>query len=180
MFCMGATDNDSVNQHKDTFLVLLLDENKIHVLWMSFTPVQNTSQKLHHTSGQNSQQQIHIKPKTHTKFSLSSRSNSETHNSQTELTIILCVVEDSLCPMIHFACRPSPSINNQTAIGRQLPQLDQWIFPTGQNILMKQKEKIRSERVKTQMLCNINSCAKDKNRSSATQNYWLKHPPSLL
>ena len=32
MFCMGATDNDSVNQHQDTFLVLLLDENKIHVL----------------------------------------------------------------------------------------------------------------------------------------------------
>ena len=144
-----------------------------------YTSSKHKSKAASHFWTKHSQQQIHIKPKTHTKFSLSSRSNSETHNSQTELTIILCVVEDSLCPMIHFACRPSPSVNNQTAIGRQLPQLDQWIFPTGQNILTKQKEKIRSERVKTQMLCNINSCAKHKNRSSATQNYWLKHPPSL-
>ena len=123
MFCMGVTDNDSTNQHQDTFLVLLLDENKIHVLCMSFTPVQNTSQKLHHTSGQNTVNSKFISSQKHTIFffSLSSRSNSETHNSQMELTIILCVVEDSLRPMIHFACRPSPSVNNQTAIGRQLP-----------------------------------------------------------
>lgn len=52
-----------------------------------------------------------------------------------ELTVILCVVEHCLCPVLHLAGHPRPCVHYQTPVGGQLPQLDQGVLPTGQNIL---------------------------------------------
>lgn len=51
------------------------------------------------------------------------------------LTVILCVVEHCLCPVLHLAGHPCPCVHYQTPVGGQLPQLDQGVLPTGQNIL---------------------------------------------
>lgn len=51
------------------------------------------------------------------------------------LTVILCVVEHCLCPMLHLAGHPRPCVHYQTPVGGQLPQLDQGVLPTGQNVL---------------------------------------------
>lgn len=57
------------------------------------------------------------------------------------LTVILRVVEHCLCPMLHLASHPRPCVHYQTPVGGQLPQLDQGVLPTGQNVL-KQNNKI--------------------------------------
>lgn len=51
------------------------------------------------------------------------------------LTVILRVVEHCLCPVLHLAGHSSPCVHYQTPVGGQLPQLDQGVFPTGQNVL---------------------------------------------
>lgn len=51
------------------------------------------------------------------------------------LTVILRVVEHCLCPMLHLAGHPCPCVHYQTPVGGQLPQLDQGVLPTGQNVL---------------------------------------------
>lgn len=51
------------------------------------------------------------------------------------LTVILRVVKHCLCPMLHLAGHPRPCVHYQTPVGGQLPQLDQGVLPTGQNVL---------------------------------------------